>query len=415
MAEGGDALRAMMCATQIPSARAWESSSLRVCIATTQLGAYSETFIANHIERLPAQVTVIHGLRLECDADCGPIDVPTRWTRLQRRFGGRFLGRTQEQYKIAATANYLISRGIQVVLAEYGPVGLRALPICEAVGLPLVVHFHGYDAFSDTALTQHREAYRAMFRKAAATIGVSRDMHAQLIALGSPPEKTFYLPYGVDVDRFAQAAPEKAPPHFLAVGRFVEKKAPHLTVLAFSRVVQQFPDARLFMIGDGPLRGPTQQLARALGIEHAVEFLGIQDQESVANWMRCVRALVQHSIRAINGDSEGTPLAVLEAQASGLPVIATRHMGIKDVVLDGQTGYLVDEQDVTGVTEAIIRLIRRPEEARHLGQAGRRRVESHFQSESQLKKLTVLLDWAVSSQKPCAGPLGGSHQDTFQV
>lgn len=404
MAEGGDALRAMMSATQIPSARAWESSSLRVCIATTQLGAYSETFIANHIERLPAQVTVIHGLRLECDADCGPIDVPTRWTRLQRRFGGRFLGRTQEQYKIAATANYLISRGIQVVLAEYGPVGLRALPICEAVGLPLVVHFHGYDAFSDTALTPHREAYRAMFRKAAATIGVSRDMHAQLIALGSPPEKTFYLPYGVDVDRFAQAAPEKAPPHFLAVGRFVEKKAPHLTVLAFSRVVQQFPDARLFMIGDGPLRGPTQQLARALGIEHAVEFLGIQDQESVAHWMRSARAFVQHSIQAINGDCEGTPLAVLEAQATGLPVVATRHMGIKDVVIDGETGHLTDEQDVAAMADGMIQLANAPEEARRLGEAGRRRVKCQFSASGQLAKLLRLLTHVTHSPNAVSQP-----------
>ena len=107
--------------------------------------------------------------------------------------------------------------------------------------------------------------------------------------------------------------------------------------------------------------------------------------------MREVRGFVQHSLVASDGDCEGSPVAVMEAQLSGLPVVATRHAGIPDVVLDGESGYLVDEGDVAAMAAAIAKLIEDPALAARLGDCGRRRVQEGFTIDHHLNELSRLL------------------------
>ena len=140
-----------------------------------------------------------------------------------------------------------------------------------------------------------------------------------------------------------------AAPVFVAVGRFVDKKAPQLTLAAFGQVAATLREAQLVMIGDGPLFESTRRAARSFGLEDRVEFRGRQTSQEVATAMRKARVFVQHSIRTVRGDSEGTPVSILEAGAAGLPVVSTRHAGIKDVVQHGSTGFLVEEGDVEGI------------------------------------------------------------------
>src|SRR5690606_23417476 len=125
--------------------------------------------------------------------------------------------------------------------------------------------------------------------------------------------------------------------------------APHLTLHAMKLVLDQVPEARLRMIGDGPLLGTCQDIAQALAIDHAVTFLGACPHEQVFAEMQSARAFVQHSVVSRDGNSEGTPNSVLEASAAGLPVVATRHAGISDVIADNGTGFLVVERDVQGM------------------------------------------------------------------
>ena len=107
--------------------------------------------------------------------------------------------------------------------------------------------------------------------------------------------------------------------------------------------------------------------------------------------MREVRGFVQHSMVAPDGDSEGSPVAVMEAQLSGLPVVATRHAGIPEVVLEGQTGLLVDEGDEDGMAQAIAHLLLDPAFAARLGDCGRRRVQERFTIEHHLQQIEQLL------------------------
>ena len=103
--------------------------------------------------------------------------------------------------------------------------------------------------------------------------------------------------------------------------------------------------------------------------------------------MESARAFVQHSVEAPSGDAEGTPVAVLEAGASGLPVVATRHAGIPDVVIEGKTGLLVEEHDVAGMADAMLRLIDDPPLAANLGAAARDHVRAHFSMERSIDRL----------------------------
>jgi len=112
--------------------------------------------------------------------------------------------------------------------------------------------------------------------------------------------------------------------------------------------------------------------------------------------MRRARGFLQHSIRASDGDSEGTPVAILEAQASGLPVIATRHAGIPDVVIEGRTGFLVDEGDVKRMAEGIARVAEDSPLATALGAAGRSRVLESFTMERSIDRLWGIIERALA-------------------
>jgi colanic acid/amylovoran biosynthesis glycosyltransferase len=171
----------------------------------------------------------------------------------------------------------------------------------------------------------------------------------------------------------------------------VEKKGPHLTLLAFARLHADRPDARLLMVGDGPLLAPCRQLAAALGLAESVQFLGPRSHGEVARLMAGARALVQHSQQAADGDAEGTPVAILEAAAAGLPVVATRHGGIVDAVREGETGLLVDAGDVAGMAEAMRALADAPELASRLGRAARARAVAHYDQEAALARLWALI------------------------
>jgi glycosyltransferase involved in cell wall biosynthesis len=283
-----------------------------------------------------------------------------------------------------------------VVLAEYGPIAASIVDACREARVPLVAHFHGYDAHRRDVVSRQMNAYRHLFTHAAAVVAVSRVMVRQLVELGCAANKIAYNPCGVDASMFAGAAPEASAPVLLSTGRMVDKKAPHLMLFALARALAYVPDVRLRMIGDGDLLGICRDIAANLGIEHAVTFLGVQPHEQVQAEMRAARAFLQHSVTAADGDMEGTPVAVLEAGAAGLPVISTRHAGIADVVVDGVTGLLTEERDVEGTAAGIATLMRDPMRAAELGRNAADRVRRYYTHDHSIRRLTLVLETAAS-------------------
>jgi colanic acid/amylovoran biosynthesis glycosyltransferase len=372
-----------------------------ICVVSPQRDLYSETFIRAHISHLPAKVWTLYGGYFPTYWDGEVPLLPNRrfLHRAMRSILRRVRKLPSDYFEKLALKDFLLEKKVDVVLAEYGPTGVEIMWTCMEVQIPLIVQFHGYDVYHHDTLQQYGKSYICLFEKAAALIVVSRDMESELQQLGAPQEKIFYNPCCADTSLFQISDPSQAPPLFVAVGRFVDKKAPYLTILAFEKVLSRIPEARLIMLGDGPLLEACRQMTRALGITRAVELPGACPHDQVANTMRKARAFVQHSIQTSYGDSEGTPVVITEAGAAGLPVIGTRHAGIKDVIVDGETGLLVDEGDIDGMAEQMIRLAKDPLLAAKLGKAAHKYVSNNFTMEKSIDNLWVIIKGIIESQR----------------
>ncbi len=376
---------------------------LRLLVFAPSRRTPSETFIRANLRALPCTTTVY----------CGD-ERPWGGPPLRLAFGLAILAsKVLDRLGWQRAASWMPSRLAiticrrerpDVVLAEFGFHAVRIMELVPATGLPLIVHFRGADASSRRYLERLRPRYRRLLRLCSAVVVKSRPMANTLRALA--PERTTPLPLlispsGADPDRFGGADPAAAPPLFLAVGRFVAKKGPLITLEAFARAARGRPAAlQLVMVGAGPLLAEARRQAVALGVEEQVQFPGLQTPEQVAGWMRRSRGFLQHSLTGPDGDQEGSPVAVMEAQLSGLPVVATRHAGIPEVVLEGETGLLVEEGDLEGMATAIARLADDPPLAAQLGNAGRDRCAARFTVAHHIEQLMALIERVRSEGPP---------------
>jgi colanic acid/amylovoran biosynthesis glycosyltransferase len=366
-----------------------------ICILWPSRGTYA-TFIHAHVKHLPAKTQLLYGGTIpRFYGDHERLEPHNLLYRVYRKIAVSLFKVPSETFEKKGLTRFLTKNKVAVVLAESGPIGVAVLPSVRTAKIPFFVYFHGNDAYCYPEMA--RDSYPELFRHAHGIFVVSREMEQQLLKLGASRHKLYYNPSGVDISLFQSADPSKAPPVFLSVGRFVNKKGPQFTLLAFNRVAEAVPEARLMMIGEGPLWESCKLLVRALKLTESVEFLGKQTHEQVAEIMRGVRGLVQHSIQTSYGEREGTPNVILEAGASGLPVVATRHAGIADAVLDGETGLLVEEGDIEGMAQHMMRLAREPEFAKKLGQAAQERIRAEFSMEKHISHLWVRINDCIPS------------------
>lgn len=301
---------------------------------------------------------------------------------------------TGEQEK--AFIRSLKKEGIQVVLAEYGQTGAHCTAVCRELNLPLIVHFHGLDASIHSVLEKYGTLYKQMFAYASHTVVVSGAMREKILQLGAPADKVVLNTYGPD-DAFFSVKPRGDSREFLAVGRFVDKKAPYLTIMAFLEAARPYPGAKLKMIGDGPLMNTCINLVKSLDAEDKVLFPGVRKPAEIRSAMQHSLAFVQHSVTALDGDTEGTPVGILEASAAGLPVIATRHAGIPEVIRHQETGILVEELDVKGMAGAMKAVLEDPDRAAKMGRAGKQFIREHFSMEKHISHLNQIIRSAVQS------------------
>jgi len=341
--------------------------------------AYSETFIHAH-KKLPFNIKYYYGGTIPFSLEgknISEFSFSEKWKRKILR-GFTFT----EKLLISS----LRKEKVDCVLAEYGTTAADSLHVINYLKVPLIVHFHGYDASQKDVIKQYGEKYKDVFAHASKVIVVSKRMYKDVMNLGCPESKLVLNSYGPD-DSFFKIRAGFNNQQFVSVGRFVKKKAPLLTINAFKKVVNGFPEAKLIMAGDGELLEQCKNLADSLGLRDNITFSGPLNREQVQQLFSSSIAFVQHSVVAENGDSEGTPVAILEAQAAGLPVISTFHAGIPDVVINEETGFLVEENDMEGMAKNMMRILEEQNLAEQLGTAGRIRVKEKFTMERHLQTL----------------------------
>lgn len=236
-------------------------------------------------------------------------------------------------YRVAACAG---GGGYDVAHAHFGPMGESYRFVRELWGTPLVVSFYGHDMSS---WPQHARpgALERVFETADAVTAVAADGVAKLEQLGCPPEKLHELRTGLELHEFPFRERSLAPgqsPRILAAARLTEKKGIEYAIRAVARVRLRYPDVRFDIVGGGPLGESLEVLAAGLGVEDAVVFHGARDQSVVQRLMADCHAFLLPSVTAPNGDQEGAPVSLAEAQACGIPVISTVHAGIPEAVVE---------------------------------------------------------------------------------
>jgi colanic acid/amylovoran biosynthesis glycosyltransferase len=244
----------------------------------------------------------------------------------------------------------------------------------------LVVTFHGYD-FSTVPRVEGPDVYHNLFRDAG-TVTVNCEYARERVReLGCPAERIQTLRMGVDLNEFAfQKHPRVVtdPVRVLTVARLVEKKGIEFAIRAIAHLREKHPGIRYDIIGDGPLRASLEKLVAELRLDEIVRFHGTASNQVVREKMKQAHIFLLSSVTAQNGDQEGTPVSLIEAQACGLPVISTRHSGIPEVVLDGESGFLVAERDAEALADKLSLLIENPRLCDQFGACGRKHVEAQF-------------------------------------
>lgn len=370
---------------------------MRICLLKPNKGEYSETFIARQVNLLDPAVVLYDGWypTLSQPSDKSFLPFPFNLKIFRGSFRNLFPN-IYHTYYTKKFSRFLREQKIDLVLANYGPMGVSVMDACKLAKTPLVVHFHGFDAHHHPTLIKYENAYRKMFKEGVSTICVSVDMKKKLETLGA---KNIYLnPYAIDSELFSQANPKSADKVFVFVGRFTAKKNPMLLVKSMAKVIAEVPDAKLIMIGDGTLYTKTKELTQGLGLEKSIEFWGSKDPADVSTALKSVRAFVQHSLTAEDGDMEGTPNTILEASSSALPVISTFHAGIKEAVIHEETGFLVNEGDWETMADYMILLARDPELATSMGLNGRKHIIKNYSVEGQVNTLKKVFEAAVRNK-----------------
>jgi glycosyltransferase involved in cell wall biosynthesis len=278
-----------------------------------------------------------------------------------------------------------------------------ALPLQSRLNVPLIVTLHGYDATMDDETLRSYAAGRIYLRRktelrtrARFFVCVSDHIRRQALERGVPDSKLRTIPIGVDLNFFAPdpLRSRDLDPIVLFVGRLVEKKGCAHLIRAMSLIEARHPAAKLLIVGDGPLLDPLRAQAReAL---HNCTFLGSQPPSVVRDLMYRATLLAVPSIVAANGDTEGLPINLCEAQAIGLPIAGFQGPGVSEAVIDGETALLAPAGDERALAKAISCLLSDKCLTKRLAIAGCRRAQAHFNLETQTARLEDLYTESLS-------------------
>ena len=389
---------------------------MKVALLTDRFPALSETFIENQILSLldcgidvtilasgRGSTEVMHDATRRILAEAEIIYLPTPRPRAERwldllslplrpRAAWRIataLRRLElrpgphEILRLILAASVLESpRRFDFVFCHFAPNGsfgvwLRDTGLLQGM---LLTFCHGYD-FSELVQARGPAIFDRLFERGDLFVANTDYTRRRLLEIGAPAARTLKLPVGFYPDRFQYrlryAAPDR-PVSFISIGRLVEKKGHAYTLHALRQVLDAGIDARLGIIGDGPLRAELEALIKLLELGDKVTLHGRRSQEEVARLAGEADLFVIASTASASGDVEGQGLVLQEAQAMGLPVIATRHNGFPEGMIDGETGLLVPEADVDGLAAGMIELARRPEQWAPMGRAGLAFVHERF-------------------------------------
>jgi colanic acid/amylovoran biosynthesis glycosyltransferase len=413
---------------------------MRIAYVVAQFPSVSETFIAAQLRGLRGRGHEVDvyagqggtGTSGRTQADCAEQDIyrPVQVSTTVRR-GELWRGGMQAASCMRASASlawwsgvfrfgmapmlsagrYAAALGLRrkrydVIHAHFGPNGVTAaaMRLLGVLDGALAVTFHGYDLSAEVQKAG-RHLYRHLFQDAQLCLPVTERWRTRLLELGCPAEKVRVHHMGVDCNEFAWVARERSagsPVELITVARLVEKKGIEYTLRALATLPPECA-YRYTIVGDGTDRDRLLRLAADLGIASRVQFAGALSHTEVRIRLAGADVAILTSHRAANGDEEGLPVVLMEAMATGMPVVSTHHSGIPELIADGVEGFLVPERDVTILAQRIASLIRDPHSRVAMGRAARHRVTQQHDHAVLITELETLLRSAAFPPHATAG------------
>jgi len=366
---------------------------MRIITRLAVSGPATHVVLANRgLEQRGWETVLVHGTpeRDEEEIDLAGIDVPmARIMNLRRPVAPR-----DAAALLALVALMRRYRPI-VVHTHHSKGGLLGRLAAAIARVPIRVHtFHGtvFEGYFSPRVSRAIVRVERAVARLTTQLVVLTDAHrAELVEWRvASPDRIEVVPLGLELGRFASADRTASRRRLgldddlialVAAGRFAPIKRLDRMLRAFARVRAEVPTAHLYLLGDGALRQDLEGLAASLGVNDAVTFAGWRDD--VPDWYAAADVVVNSS------DNEGTPLALIEAAASGRPVVATRVGGVADIVDDGRTGLLVDREDLPGFADGITRLARNAADRHRMGRAAHQ-ASARFGSDRMVNDLDLL-------------------------
>jgi glycosyltransferase involved in cell wall biosynthesis len=375
-----------------------------VLVYRNELLPISETFIKEQVLALREWRPVLVGRQLLHQLPLDDLDVrvvgPQRST-----FAIRLLWKFRRALGVPTpkVINELKAEHPRLVHAHFGIDALDAWPIARALELPMLVTLHGYD------INTYRNWWEAgnaglrmrlypwqLLRLAQQPnvlfVAVSKALRQRAIEFGLPEEKVVIQYIGIDPAKFApsQIPVSQRPPRVVFIGRLVEKKGCCYLIEAMAKVQHVVPKAELVVVGDGPLRSELEHLARLRRVRAV--FRGALTNQDVRGELDSARVFCLPSITAENGDAEGLPISILEAQASGVPVVTSARGAVGEAVKDEVSGLTFPERDFARLADQLIKALTTDSLADDLSKASVAMIANCFDSRLLTSKLEALYD-----------------------
>ncbi|WP_406944932.1 glycosyltransferase [Halobacillus sp. SY10] len=287
---------------------------------------------------------------------------------------------------------------IDVMHCHFGDIANDFIQLKKIYKFPLIVSFHGNDVLQ--ALKKNKSIYRNVFKYATVITANSNYTASVLKKYGCPENKIEILPMGIETKNF-EFKPRKLKGtqiNITSVGRMVEKKGYEYGIKAMKQVVKQFPEVHYTIAGDGPLRAELEELITENNLDENITLLGNVTHENIKAILNDTHIFLFPSVTAGNGDEEGQGVVLLEAQASGIPIISTFHDGIPESVIEGESAFLAPERDEFYLANKIEKCIDLNESWIRMGEAGRKHVENKFEMNklgselSEVYKKSIMLN-----------------------
>src|SRR4051812_34015633 len=290
-------------------------------------------------------------------------------------------------------------RGADLMHIYFGHTGVHLLPFIERWKKPCVVSFHGADVAEKRDIRDYAPKLRELFKAVPLVLARSKSLAERLLTLGCPPERLRINRTGVPLHEFPfirRDAPIDGRWRFMQACRLIPKKGVATSLCAFAIFQKEFPNAELIIAGKGPLQSHLEELAEELGIVSKVHFRGFLSQKELFDLYASSHCFLHPSETPPDQNQEGIPNSILEAMATGLAVLATRHGGIPEAVEQGRSGLLVDERDFEALAAAMKDLVRSPFAFREMGALASESVAANFEQREQIRQLEAHYDEAIA-------------------